>query len=174
MRESRVIAHLAHRHSPRSLLRLSYMHFARPYFSWRDLSCISRTCLTRTPRSTTPTTSYVTIIHRIPPVAPSSTRPSPAAALDLRMSSEAQRPILRAYHRSTGITYMPIPESWIRAPGITGNITSHYRGKNYRGKLPARPYEGGGAPPGRRRRRRCRSASARSSTSPRTTRRGHR
>ena len=35
---------------------------------------------------------------------------------------------------------MPIPESWIRAPGITGNITSHYRGKNYRGKLPARPY----------------------------------
>ena len=37
MRESRVIAHLiahlAHRHSPRSLLRLSYMHFARPYFS---------------------------------------------------------------------------------------------------------------------------------------------
>ena len=77
MQESRVIAHLAHRHSPRSLLRLSYMHFARPYFSWRDLSCISRTCLTRTPRSTTPTTSYVTIIHRIPPpVAPSSTRPS--------------------------------------------------------------------------------------------------
>ena len=149
MRESRVIAHLAHRHSPRSLLRLSYMHFARPYFSWRrrDLSCISRTCLTRTPRSTTPTTSYVIItrnIHWTPPptgpVAPSSTRPSPAAALDLRMSSEAQRPILRAYHRSTGITYMPIPESWIRAPGITGNITSHYRGKNYRGKLPARPY----------------------------------
>ena len=83
MRESRVIAHLAHRHSPRSLLRLSYMHFARPYFSWRDLSCISRTCLTRTPRSTTPTTSYVIITRNIywtppptGPVAPSSTRPS--------------------------------------------------------------------------------------------------
>ena len=26
MRESRVIAHLAHRHSPRSILRLSYTH----------------------------------------------------------------------------------------------------------------------------------------------------
>ena len=139
MRESRVIAHLAHRRVTGTALGvyvdsaicLSYVHFARPCFSWRDLSCISRTCPTRVRHRLLLTSLYTE--H------PSDGRHKRRALLVHRgRVGLTYGPILRAYHRSTDIAYMHITESWIGAPGITRNITSNYRGKNYQGKLPVR------------------------------------